>query len=206
MKTPGDYLAFVGRVSPEKGVDTAIRVAEAAGLPLRIGAKVDRVDQDYFDAIIRPMLRSLLIDFLGEVDDDTKAELLSHARALLLPLDWPEPFGLVMIEAMACVTPVVARPCNAAPEVVADGITGFLRRDFRELVEAVVSVGALDRHACRLHVERNFSVGLMLDRYERLYRTVIRVEPGHLSPRSVRNRVGAFTTRRGDPRGSHVTR
>ena len=171
---PGDYLAFVGRVSPEKGLDLAIRVAEAVGLPLRIGAKVDPADQAYFENDIRPLLGSRWVDFIGEVDEATKAELLAHARALVFPIDWPEPFGLVMLEAMACGTPVIARPCGAVPEVVIDGVTGYLGDTLDDLVKATRAVDQLDRAACRAHVERRFSVERMADRYEALYRAARR--------------------------------
>jgi glycosyltransferase involved in cell wall biosynthesis len=166
----GDYLAFVGRVSPEKGLDLAIRVAEAVSLPLRVGAKVDPADQEYFESVIRPLLASPGVDFIGEVDEGTKAELLAGARALVFPIDWPEPFGLVMLEAMACGTPVIARPCGSVPEILADGVTGFLADGFDGLVEAVRSIDRLDRRACRAHVEAHFSVERMADRYETLYR------------------------------------
>jgi glycosyltransferase involved in cell wall biosynthesis len=172
-ETPGDYLAFVGRASPEKGLDAAIRIAQAAGLTLRIGAKVDEVDQVYFDTVIRPLLGGPGVDFIGEIDEATKHELLAHARALLFPIDWPEPFGLVMLEAMACGTPVVARPCGAVPEVVVHGVTGFLARNVDELVTLVQAVDTLDRRACRAHVETHFSVERMADRYEALYRQLI---------------------------------
>jgi glycosyltransferase involved in cell wall biosynthesis len=167
---PEDYLAFVGRVSPEKGLDLAIRVAEAVGMPLRIGAKVDPVDQPYFEAQIRPLLSSPLVEFIGEVDEESKADLLAHARALLFTIDWPEPFGLVMLEAMACGTPVVARPCGSVREVVEEGVTGYLASREADLVRAVRAVGGLDRRACREHVARRFSVERMADRYEALYR------------------------------------
>jgi glycosyltransferase involved in cell wall biosynthesis len=167
---PGGYLAFVGRVSPEKGLDVAIRVAEAAGLPLRIGAKVDPADQEYFETVIRPLLASPSVDFLGEVDEATKRELLVGARALLFPVDWPEPFGLVMIEALACGTPVIARPRGAVPEVLADGETGLIAERFDDLVRAAATVERLDRRACRAAAEARFSVGAMVDRYEALYR------------------------------------
>jgi glycosyltransferase involved in cell wall biosynthesis len=170
---PGEYLAFVGRVSPEKGLDVAIRVAEAAGLPLRIGAKVDPADQDYYEAAIRPLLGSPVVDFLGEVDEATKRELLVHARALLFPIDWPEPFGLVMIEALACGTPVIARPRGSVPEVLVDGETGLLAEGFDDLVRAAAAVDRLDRRACRAAAERCFSVEAMADRYEALYRRLI---------------------------------
>ena len=170
---PGEYLAFVGRVSPEKGLDVAIRVAEAAGLPLRIGAKVDPADQAYVDGVIRPLLASPRIDFIGEVDEATKIELVGRARALLFPIDWPEPFGLVMLEAMACGTPVIARPCGSVPEILVDGVTGFSGRTVAELARAAEAVGRLDRRACRRHVEQHFSVGRMADRYEALYRQLV---------------------------------
>jgi glycosyltransferase involved in cell wall biosynthesis len=171
---PGEYLVFIGRVSPEKGLDLAIRIAEAVGLPLRVGAKVDAADQRYFDSVIRPLLGSPLVEFIGEVDEATKVELLGHARALLFTIDWPEPFGLVMLEAMACGTPVVARPCGAVPEVLVDGVTGFLGEGLDDLIAAVRAVDRLDRAACRAHVEANFSVGRMADGYEALYRKLLR--------------------------------
>jgi glycosyltransferase involved in cell wall biosynthesis len=170
---PGAYLAFVGRISPEKGLDVAIRVAEAAGLPLRIGAKVDPADEAYFEAVIRPLLGSPMVDFIGEVDEATKRELLAGARALLFPIDWPEPFGLVMIEALACGTPVIARPCGSVPEVLVDGVTGFLAARFDDLVRAAAAVDRLDRRACRASAEERFSVRAMADRYEAMYERLI---------------------------------
>jgi glycosyltransferase involved in cell wall biosynthesis len=170
---PGEYLAFLGRVSPEKGLDVAIRVAEAAGLPLRIGAKVDPVDQEYFETVVRPLLGSPLVEFIGEVDEVTKRELLVHAKALLFPIDWPEPFGLVMIEALACGTPVIARPCGSVPEVLAHGETGLLAEGFDDLVRAAGTVDRLDRRACRAAAERRFSVEAMADRYEAIYHRLI---------------------------------
>jgi glycosyltransferase involved in cell wall biosynthesis len=169
---PGDYLAFVGRVAPEKGLDVAIRVAEATRVPLRIGAKVDAADQAYFHEVIRPLLGSRWVDFIGEVDEATKVELVCHARALLFPIDWPEPFGLVMVEAMACGTPVIARPCGSVPEVLEDGVTGLMGRTVEELARAVETVERLDRRACRAHVEAHFSVERMADRYEAVYQTL----------------------------------
>ncbi len=173
----GEYLAFVGRASPEKGLDVAIRLAEATRLPLRVGVKVDPVDQAYFDGVIRPLLASPLVDFLGEIDEATKRELLAGARALLFPIDWPEPFGLVMLEAMASGTPVIARPCGSVPEVVVDGVTGYVRARFDDLVEAVRAVDRLDRRACRAAAAARFSVGLMTDRYEALYRRLLAERP-----------------------------
>ncbi|HEU5319348.1 MAG TPA: glycosyltransferase, partial [Methylomirabilota bacterium] len=151
----------------------AIRIAQRARVPLRIAAKVDRPDQDYFDQVVRPLLDDPLVEFVGEVDDAGKAELLGDALALLFPIDWPEPFGLVMIEAMACGTPVVARPCGSVPEVVVDGVTGFVAESVEDMVEAVKRVDTLDRAACRRHVEERFSVPRMTDGYEAVYRRLV---------------------------------
>ena len=166
----GDYLAFLGRCSPEKLVDVAIEVARRVGMTLKIAAKVDEKDRDYFKETIEPLLDDPLIDFIGEIGDDDKAAFLGGARALVFPIDWPEPFGLVMVEAMACGTPVVTRPCGAAPEVVAHGRTGFVVDTLTELVDAVQRIGELDRAECRRHVEARFSVARMIDGYEAVYR------------------------------------
>jgi Glycosyltransferase len=123
---PGSYLAFLGRISPEKRVDRAIEIAKQVGMPLKIAAKIDRVDQDYFESEIAPLLSNSLVEFVGEIDDDEKDEFLGNAYALLFPIDWPEPFGLVMIEAMACGTPVIAYRGGAVPELVEPGQTGFI--------------------------------------------------------------------------------
>lgn len=168
--TPDGYLAFLGRISPEKRPDLAIAVARRLGLRLRIAAKVDPADRGYFEREIRPLLDHPLVEFVGEIGDDAKAEFLGGALALLFPIDWPEPFGLVMIEAMACGTPVVARPCGAVPEVVVSGRTGFVADTVDELVEAVKRVDTIERAACRRHVERRFTVERMADAYEALYR------------------------------------
>ena len=143
------YLAFLGRASPEKRPDWAIEIARRSGLPLRIAAKIDRVDQAYFDEVIRPLLRDPLVEFVGEIEESAKAKLLGGARALLFPIDWPEPFGLVMIEAMACGTPVIAYRCGSVPEVVEDGLTGFIVDDIEGAVAAVGRVGQLDRALIR---------------------------------------------------------
>jgi glycosyltransferase involved in cell wall biosynthesis len=165
----GGYLAFLGRISPEKRPDLAIAVAKRVGLPLRIAAKVDAVDQAYFEREIQPLLSHPLVEFVGEIGDDAKAEFLGDALALLFPIDWPEPFGLVMIEALACGTPVVARRCGSVPEVIVPGRTGLIADTLDELVEAVRHVGRLDRAACRREAETRFSVGHMVDGYEEIY-------------------------------------
>jgi len=166
----GRYLAFLGRMSAEKRPDLAIAVAKRAGLPLIMAAKVDRPDREYFEREIRPQLGHPLIEYIGEVSDAEKWRLLGDALALLFPIDWPEPFGLAMIEALACGTPVVARPCGAVPEIVRDGEVGFLADTVDELVAAVKRVDVIDRARCRRWAEAQFSVGVMADHYESVYR------------------------------------
>ncbi len=168
----GGYLAFLGRCSPEKQLDVAIEIARRAGLTLKIAAKVDAKDREYYERVIVPLLDDPLIEFMGEIGDADKAAFLGAARALLFPIDWPEPFGLVMVEAMACGTPVVARPCGAVPEVVAHGRTGFVVDSLVELIEAVKRLDEIDRTACRRHVETRFSVERMTDDYEAVYRNL----------------------------------
>jgi glycosyltransferase involved in cell wall biosynthesis len=170
----GDYLAFLGRLSPEKQPDVAIEVAKQTGLPLRIAAKVDAADRDYYERVVVPLLDHPLIEFVGEIGDAEKSAFLGGARALLFPIDWPEPFGLVMLEAMACGTPVIARPCGSVPEVVWQGVNGFVAESVAELVAAVGRLETIDRAECRRHFERHFSVTRMVDRYEALYRRACR--------------------------------
>ena len=165
----GDRLVFLGRMSPEKAPHTAIDIAVQAGTPLTLAGRVDPEEREYFEREVKPRLSHPLVRFVGEVGDREKQALLRDACALLFPIDWPEPFGLVMAEAMACGTPVIARPKGAAPEVLVHGVTGFLVDSHDELVAAVGKLRALDRAACRRHVEKNFSVGAMADRYEALY-------------------------------------
>lgn len=165
----GKYLAVVGRISPEKRVDRAIRIALRAGMPLKIAAKIDKPDREYFTQVIEPMLREPSVEFLGEVSEPQKNELLGDAYALLFPIDWPEPFGLAMIEAMACGTPVIAYPYGSVPEVVDVGQTGFIVRDEDEAVNAVEKVEALSRIACRRVFEERFSAGRMAREYLAVY-------------------------------------
>jgi glycosyltransferase involved in cell wall biosynthesis len=164
------YLAFLGRASPEKQLDLAIEIAKHARMPLKIAVKVDPKDREYFDGEVAPLLDDPLIEFLGEIGDDDKGPFLAGARALLFPIDWPEPFGLVMVEAMACGTPVIARPCGSVPEIVEHGRTGFLGETLLDLVEGVNRVDEIDRAECRRHAEQRFSVGRMTDDYEAVYR------------------------------------
>jgi glycosyltransferase involved in cell wall biosynthesis len=167
---PDGYLAFLGRVSPEKGLDRAIRIADAWGLPLRIAAKVDPADRPYFEEVIAPLLKGSRAEFIGEIGEGQKARFLGEALALLFPIDWPEPFGLVMIEAMACGTPVLAFRRGAVPEVLQDGVTGVLVEDLQEAIHAKPRLLALERAVCRREFERRFTARRMAADYLRLYR------------------------------------
>jgi glycosyltransferase involved in cell wall biosynthesis len=174
---PGGSLLFLGRISPEKRPDAAIRIACQAGVPLRIAAKIDKVDQAYFDTTIRPLLDHPLVEFLGEVDERQKRQLLGEALALLFPIDWPEPFGLVMIEALACGTPVIARRRGSVPEVLRDGVCGFICETDEEMVAAVQRVAQLDRTACRQAFEERFSVQRMAHDYLAVYEQCLTISP-----------------------------
>jgi glycosyltransferase involved in cell wall biosynthesis len=172
-EVPGDYLAFLGRIAPEKRVDRAIEIARRAGMPLKIAAKVDKLDQDYFDAVIKPLLDPSLVEFIGEVGDKDKEEFLGDAYALLFPIDWPEPFGLVMIEAMACGTPVIAWPHGSVPEIMEDGVTGFIVEEVDEAARAVERVESFDRRWCREAFERRFTVARMAEDYINIYEQLL---------------------------------
>ncbi|ROR32796.1 glycosyltransferase family 4 protein [Inmirania thermothiophila] len=167
---PEGYLAFLGRFTPEKRAEWAIEIARRAGMEIRLAAKIDPLHQAYFDERIRPLLRLPGVEYVGEVDERGKAELLGGAAALLFPIDWPEPFGLVMIEAMACGTPVIALRRGSVPEVMEDGVTGFVVDSLEEATAACARLDEIDRVACRRVFERRFSVERMADDYERLYR------------------------------------
>jgi glycosyltransferase involved in cell wall biosynthesis len=171
--SPGSYLAFLGRTSPEKRVDRAIGIAKACGLPLRIAAKVDPADVDYFRKDIQPLLDDPLVQFEGEIADADKGGFLGRAKALLFPIDWPEPFGLVMIEALACGTPVIAFRGGSVEEVIDDGVTGFIVDDLEAAVRAVRRIDTIDRRACREAFERRFTDRRMASQYVQLYRQVI---------------------------------
>ena len=162
---PGSYLAFLGRISPEKRVDRAIEIAKQVGMPLKIAAKIDRVDKDYFESVIAPLLRNSLVEFVGEIGDGEKDEFLGNAYALLFPIDWPEPFGLVMIEAMACGTPVIAYCSGAVPEVMEQGHAGFVVEGLDDAVEAVRCVPKLSRKRCREVFEQRFTAARMAHDY-----------------------------------------
>ncbi len=165
----GSYLAFLGRISPEKRVDRAIEIARRLDMPLKIAAKVDSVDRDYFDDRIVPLLNGAGVEYVGEVAEDEKDEFLGEAYALLFPIDWPEPFGLVMIEAMACGTPVIAYRHGAVPEVVEEGVTGFVVESVEDAVRATARVATLDRRRCREVFEERFTVERMARDYAAIY-------------------------------------
>jgi glycosyltransferase involved in cell wall biosynthesis len=170
---PGEYLAFLGRVAPEKGLDRAIAIAKQAGLPLRIAAKIDPADRAYYEQQIRPLLDHPLIEFLGEIGGRAKNDFLGGARAVLFPIDWPEPFGLVMIEAMACGTPVIAFSRGSVPEIMHDGVSGYVVNDVAGAVKAIERIDRIDRVACRAYFERRFSAAAMADAYVGVYNRLL---------------------------------
>jgi hypothetical protein len=166
------YLAFLGRISPEKRVDRAIEIATTLNMPLRIAAKIAKGDQDYFREKIAPLLSHPLVEFLGEISDSDKAEFIGGADALLFPIDWPEPFGLVMVEAMACGTPVVAFDHGSVREVLEEGVTGYIVRDMPAAIEAALRAPRLDRRRVRQRFEERFSARRMAEDYIELYQTL----------------------------------
>jgi glycosyltransferase involved in cell wall biosynthesis len=174
---PGTYLAFLGRISPEKRVDRAIEIARRAGLPLRIAAKIDKADEEYFESTIQPLLEGSHVEFVGEIGEAEKDEFLGNAYALLFPIDWPEPFGLVMVEAMACGTPVIAYRDGSVPEVLDEGVTGFIVTDEDEAVEALEDVPRLDRTECRRVFEERFSASRMARDYVEIYERIVEGHP-----------------------------
>jgi glycosyltransferase involved in cell wall biosynthesis len=168
------YLGVLGRIAPEKGVDRAIRIATRCGIPLKIAAKVDRADQDYYDELIRPLIESNpLVEYIGEISDREKPDFLSGAIGLLVPIDWPEPFGLVMIEAMACGTPVIAYNRGSVPEIVEDGKTGFVVEDELSAISAVDRLAGLDRAEIRNIFEVRFTARRMALDYLAAYRSLM---------------------------------
>lgn len=173
---PKGYLAFLGRIAPEKGPETAISLARAAGLPLKIAAKVDSADKVYFEENVQPLIDGEHIEFVGEIDEAHKAEFLGNAAALLFPICWPEPFGLVVIEAMACGTPVIAFRCGSVPELIEDGVTGFIVDAHDDALSAIARLAMVDRRAVRAHFERRFTARRMAQDYVRIYKALI--QPG----------------------------
>jgi glycosyltransferase involved in cell wall biosynthesis len=193
---PGDYLAFLGRASPEKGLDRAIAIAHRAGMPLRIAAKIYPEERDYFHTTIEPLLEESrsFVEFVGEVGGRAKDEFLGRAKAVLFPIDWPEPFGLVMIESLACGTPVVAFRNGSVPEIIEDGVTGFVVQSVEEAVEAVRRVRCLDRATCRMAFEQRFDAARMARDYLDVYRRLV-----HGSSEAVRPTLHAPDPRRFTP-------
>jgi glycosyltransferase involved in cell wall biosynthesis len=170
----GGYLAFLGRSSPEKGLDQAIEMAKRTGIRLKIAAKIDRADAEYFERTIKPLLGHPLIEFIGEIAQSEKQAFLGDALGLLFPINWREPFGLVMIEAMACGTPVIAYPLGSVPEVMNDGLTGFLVQNLEGAVKAVKKLEEIDRRKCRCYFEQHFTAERMAQDYLNIYRRLVR--------------------------------
>lgn len=176
---PG-YLAVLGRIAPEKGVDRAIKIAIRCGIPLKIAAKIDHADEEYYQEIIRPLMDHPLIEYIGEIGDHQKSDFLSGAIGLLLPIDWPEPFGLVMIEAMACGTPVIAYNRGSVPEIVDEGLTGFIVEDEISAVAAVGRLAQMDRGAVRKQFEARFTARRMALDYLAAYRSLMEIPETHI--------------------------
>lgn len=170
---PGKYLAFVGRISPEKGVDAAIEIAKKAEMPLKIAAKVSSADKDYYNNVVKPLLDHPLIEFVGEITEKEKDEFLGNAYAFLFPIDWPEPFGLVVIESMACGTPTITRRRGSMPELIKNGENGFIVENEEEAVEAIKKIPTINRETCRKVFEDRFSDDRMADEYLEIYKKVI---------------------------------
>jgi glycosyltransferase involved in cell wall biosynthesis len=173
----GNYLAFLGRISPEKGVDQAIEIAKRSGMPLKIAAKVDRTDKSYFESHVKPMLDHKLVEFVGEISDLEKNEFLGNASALLFPINWSEPFGIVLIEAMACGLPIIAYPLGSVREIIEDAVSGFLVHNIEEAAAALKNLSAIDRRKCRRAFEERFSVKRMAQEYLTIYDRIIKREP-----------------------------
>jgi glycosyltransferase involved in cell wall biosynthesis len=174
------YFAFLGRIAPEKGADRAIRIAQHCGVKLKIAAKVDRADREYYDEQIAPMIKASNTEYIGEISDKEKSEFLSGAVALLVPIDWPEPFGLVMIEAMACGAPVIAYNRGSVPEIIDDGLTGFVVEDENGAIGAVDRLEQLSREKIRKHFEKRFTARRMAQDYLAVYRTLAADTAPHL--------------------------
>jgi glycosyltransferase involved in cell wall biosynthesis len=190
-KGSGGYLAFLGRISPEKRPDRAIEIAVRTGLPLKIAAKVDHADLSFWEKTIEPMVRAYPnVEFIGEINERQKADFLGDALAVLFPIDWPEPFGLVMIEAMACGTPVVAFRCGSVPEIIDCGVSGLIVDTVDAAAEAVRIVGGMDRRAVRQCFERRFSAARMAHDYVAVYRRLAGIQAAKLLPVPGRSKGG----------------
>jgi glycosyltransferase involved in cell wall biosynthesis len=177
----GQYLAFLGRTSPEKGLEPAIQIAKRVGMPLKIAAKIDKADVEYFATRIKPLLNHPLIDFVGEIGYGEKNEFLGNAAALLFPINWPEPFGIVLIEALACGTPVIAYPFGSVLELIEDGVTGFLVDDIEGAARALHNLDRIDRTICRRRFEERFTAKRMAQDYLAIYERTLTREPAALA-------------------------
>src|SRR5215475_381156 len=192
-RAKGGYVAFMGRISPEKGPDDAIRIATSLGIPLKIAAKVDKVDEPYFREVVQPMLSAEGVEFIGEISEKEKGAFLRDAIALLFPICWPEPFGLVMIEAMSCGTPVLAYRAGSVPEVIDEGVTGMIVDNIDQARIALVQVAALDRRKVRCRFEERFTARRMAKDYVRVYRGLLRhaAQPGRVSKHALNGGTSA---------------
>jgi glycosyltransferase involved in cell wall biosynthesis len=170
---PGDYLAFLGRICPEKRLDRAINIAKRVGMNIKVAAKVDAADREYYTNVIKPLLDDTSIEFVGEINEDQKQEFLGDAYALLFPIDWPEPFGLVAVEAIACGTPVIAYRNGSVPELIEDGVTGFIVENIEQAAEAVCNIPNIDRRGCRAKFDERFSAPRMARDYVAIYERLI---------------------------------
>jgi glycosyltransferase involved in cell wall biosynthesis len=180
-KGDGNYVAFIGRVSPEKRLDRAIEIARQANMNIRIAAKIDKADQQYYEKKIRKLLRQPHVEFLGEIGEEQKKEFLAKATALLFPIDWPEPFGMVMIESMSCGTPVIAWNCGSVPEIITHGKTGFIVESIPQAVKALNNIHRISREECRTVFEHRFSATAMAKNYIALYEKMYDRTQRHLS-------------------------
>lgn len=185
-KGKGGYLAFLGRISPEKGLDQAVEIARRVGMPLKVAAKVDQADVEYYETKIKHLLQGPDVEYIGEIGYPEKNEFLGNAAALLFPIQWPEPFGLVMIEAMACGTPVIAYPYGSVREVIEDGVNGFVVPDIAGAVEAAKKIDQIDRKKCRRRFEERFTAARMAEDYLALYSRLV---DGHTAPLTVSDGV-----------------
>jgi len=174
----GKYLAFLGRISPEKRVDRAIEIAVKLNMPLKVAAKVDRADRAYYEREIKHLLTAPNVEFVGEINEQQKGEFLGNAYAYLFPIDWPEPFGLTMIESMACGTPTIAFRCGSVPEVITDGLSGFIVDNMDDAVRATKQAGTLDRAACRAEFMKRFSAPIMARQYVKVYESMVAAKSG----------------------------
>jgi len=177
-ENPGSYLAFLGRISPEKGVEDAIDIAVKAGIPLKIAAKIDKSDRDYYDLVVKKKMDHPLVEYIGEINEKEKSEFLGNAVALVFPINWPEPFGLVMIEAMACGTPVVAYERGSVPEIIEHGVNGFIVNGPEDAVRAVKNIGIVERRECRRVFDERFTATRMAQDYLKVYLTQLETEKG----------------------------